>query len=90
MVIVTLRQKIDERISFLKVQINNENKQEVNDTFERQLDAIRSVQDLEKIDVIIERKKALMKSSKDVYELDRMFAELDGLEWLQRQVARYY
>jgi hypothetical protein len=89
MVITTLQQIIDERISFLKEQINHENKPEVNNTFQQQIDAIRSVNDIEKIDVIIERKKALMKSSKDVYELDKLFAELDGLEWLQRQIARY-
>ncbi len=40
---------------------------------------------MEKIEAIIERKKALMKNSKDVHELDRLFAELDGLEWLRRK-----
>jgi hypothetical protein len=30
-----------------------------------------------------------LKSSKDVYESDGIFAELDGLEWLQRQIAVY-
>jgi hypothetical protein len=34
-------------------------------------------------------KKALLKNSQDVYEFDRLSAELDGLEWLQRQIARY-
>jgi hypothetical protein len=24
-----------------------------------------------------------------VHESERLFAELDGLEWLQRQIARY-
>jgi hypothetical protein len=38
---------------------------------------------------IIEQKKALLKNSKDVQELDRLFADLNGLEWLQRQIARY-
>ena len=89
MVISTLQQIIDERISFLKEQINQENKPQVNRTFQLQIDAIRSVNDLEKIDFIIKEKKALLKNSKDVYESDRLFAELDGLEWLQRQRARY-
>jgi len=31
-----------------------------------------------------------LKNSKDVYETDRLFAELEGLEWLQRQIARYF
>ncbi len=37
---------IDERISFLKEQINPENKPEVNSAFQLQIDAIRSVDDL--------------------------------------------
>jgi hypothetical protein len=48
MVVVTLQQIIDERISFLKEQINQENKPEVNNTFQLQIDAIRSVYDIEK------------------------------------------
>ena len=90
MVIVTLQQIIDERISFLKEQINQDNKPEVNRTFQLQIDAIRSVDDdIEKVEFIIQEKKALLRNSKDVHESDRLFAELDGLEWLQRQRARY-
>ena len=91
MVITTLQQIIDERISFLKEQINPNNKPEVNSTFQLQIDAIRSVddQDIEKVEFIIQEKKTLLKNSKDVHESDRLFAELDGLEWLQRQRARY-
>ena len=91
MVIVTLRQIIDERISFLKEQINQGNKLEVNSTFQLQIDAIRSVDDhdIEKVEFIIKEKKVLLKNSNDVHESDRLFAELDGLEWLQRQIERY-
>jgi hypothetical protein len=89
MVIVTLQQIIDERISFLKEQINQDNKPEVNRTIQVQIDAIRSVEDIEKVEFIILQKKALLKNSKDVHESDRLFAELDGLEWLQRQIERY-
>jgi hypothetical protein len=85
----TLQQIIDERISFLKEQINPENKPEVNKTFQLQIDAIRSVKDIEKVESIILQKKALLKNCKDVHESDRLFAELDGLEWLQRQIAVY-
>jgi hypothetical protein len=85
----TLQQVIDERISFLKEQINPNNKAEVNSTFQLQIDAIRSVNDIEKVEFIILEKKALLKNSKDVHESDRLFAELDGLEWLQRQIALY-
>jgi hypothetical protein len=82
----TLQQIIDERISFLKEQINPQNKAEENKTFQWQIDAIRSaaVDDIEKVKVIIREKKELLKDSKDVYETDRLFAELKGLEWLQR------
>jgi hypothetical protein len=90
MVVFTLQQIIDERISFLKEQINQDNKPEVNKTFQLQIDAIRSVDDdIEKVEFIIKEKKALLKNSKDVDESDRLFAELDGLEWLQQQIERY-
>jgi hypothetical protein len=82
---------IDERTSFLKKQINPENKPEVNSTIQLQIDAIRSVgdHDIEKVEFMIKEKKALLKNSKDVHESDRLFAELDGLERLQRQIERY-
>jgi hypothetical protein len=89
MVIVTLQQIIDERISFLREQINQDNKPQVNSTFQVQIDAIRSIDDMEKVEFIIKEKKALLRNSKDVHESDRLFAELDGLEWLQRQIERY-
>ncbi len=88
-----LHQIIDERISFLKEQINPQNKPELNETFQIQLDAIRSVTyddyDIEKVEAIISQKKAILKESKDVHESEHLFAELDSLEWLQRQIARF-
>jgi hypothetical protein len=87
--ITTLQQIIDKRISFLKEQINPGNKPEVNKTFQIQIDAIRSINDIEKVESIILQKKTLLKNSKDVHESDRLLAELDGLEWLQRQIAVY-
>ena len=63
----TLQQVIDERISFLKEQINPNNKAEVNSTFQLQIDAIRSVNDIEKVELIILEKKAQLKNSKDYY-----------------------
>jgi hypothetical protein len=88
MVIFTLQQIIDERISFLKEQINPENKPQVNRTFQLQIDAIRSAaQDLENVEVLIKQKKELLKNSKDIKETDRFLAELEALEWLQAQMA---
>jgi hypothetical protein len=43
MVIVTLQQIIDEKISFLREQINPNNKPDVNSTFHLQINAIRSL-----------------------------------------------
>ena len=79
----TLQKTIEEGISFLKEQITLQNKPEVNSTFQLQIDAIRSVDDIEKVEAIILHKKAILKNSKDIHESDRLFAELDALEWLQ-------
>jgi hypothetical protein len=88
MVIITLQQMIDERISFLKEQINPNNKPELNSTFQIQIEAIRSAsQDLEKVEPIIEQKKELLKNSRDVQETDRLLAKLEALEWLRVQVV---
>jgi len=89
----TLQQIIDERISFLREQINPKNKPGENRTFQLQIEAIRSgtaaaLDDIEEIDAIIAEKKALLKNSNDVYEFDRLSAELEGLEWLQRLIER--
>jgi hypothetical protein len=91
--ITTLQQIIDERISFLKELINyDENKPEVNSTFQLQIDAIRSVDDydIELIEPIILQKKALLKNSKEMHESDRLLAELDGLDWVQQQIAVHF
>jgi hypothetical protein len=92
MITTTLQQIIDERISFLKEQINEENKPEVNKTFQLHIDAIRSVEvdyDIEEVESIISQKKTSLKNSNDVHESDRLFTELDPLEWFQRQIAVY-
>jgi hypothetical protein len=44
----------------------------------------------EEVEAIIAEKKALLKKSEDVYEFDRLSAELEGLEWLQRQIERLF
>jgi hypothetical protein len=90
--IATLQQIIDQRISFLKEQINPCNKPAENKTLQLQIDAIRSVDDydIEEVEAMIAEKKALLKKSEDVYEFDRLSAELEGLEWLQRQIERLF
>jgi hypothetical protein len=89
--ITTLQQIIDKRISFLKEQINPQNKPELNKTLQIQIDAIRSAaEDLEKVEDIITQKEEQLKNSKDIQELDRLLAELEALEWLQSQIAVLY
>jgi hypothetical protein len=88
MVIITLQQIIDERISFLREQINPNNKPELNSTYQIQIDTIRSVaQDLETVEVLIKQKKELLKNGKDIKETDRLLTELEALEWLQAQIV---
>ena len=88
MVIATLQQTIDEKISFLKEQINPNNKPELNSMYQIQIDTIRyAAQDLEYVEVLIKQKKELLKNSKDIKEMDRLLTELESLEWLQQQVA---
>ena len=58
---MSLQEVIDERVSFLKEQINPKNKPEVNNTFQLQVDAIRAV-DIEKVAFIIVQNKALLKN----------------------------
>ncbi len=71
-------------------QIKTNNKPEINSTFQIQIEAIRSIDDYtkDKVEALITQKKNLLKNSKDVHESERLFDELDGLEWLQRQRAR--
>ena len=86
--ISNLQRIVDERISCLKEQINSNNKPQVNKTFQLQIDAIRSVNyNIELIEPIILQKKALLKNSKEMLESDRLLAELDGLDWVQQQIA---
>lgn len=86
--IITLQQMIDEKISFLREQINPQNKLELNSTFQIQIDTIRSAaDDLEKVESIIMQRKELLKNSKDIQETDRLLTELEALEGLQAQIV---
>ena len=88
MVVVTLQQIIDERISFLVEQINPNNKPEINSIFQIQIDAIRTASnDLEQVEAIIMQKKELLKNSMDIKETDRLLAKLEALELLQAQIV---
>jgi hypothetical protein len=81
----SLEQVVNERISFLKEQLNPSNKPIVNKTFEAQIEAIRNA-NIEKVEASVLQKKRQLDIVKDVFEADKLFAEIDALEWLQRQV----
>jgi hypothetical protein len=84
---MSLQEVIDERIYFLKEQINYKNKSEVNSSFNF-IDAFRCVDPIENLNSS-HTKGGTTKNSKGVLESDRLFTELLAVEWLKRQVARY-
>lgn len=65
------------------------NRPEVNNTYQIQIDAIKSIDDydLQKVESIILQKKELLIISKDIQETERLLAEIDALEWLQAQIV---
>lgn len=82
-----LDDEVNERVSFLKEQIDPSNKPIVNETFQLQIDILRNA-DREKVAMIILQKKKQLEICSSIRELDRLFTELEALEWLQRQVVR--
>jgi hypothetical protein len=89
-VIITLKNIIDEKILLLQEFLNQKNnKPQVTETYKIQIDAIRSIDDydLEKVESIILQKKQLLSLSKDIQETERLLAEIDALEWLQTQIV---
>jgi hypothetical protein len=80
---------INERVSFLKEQINPNNRPVVNRAFEIQIQTLRNA-DVEKVALLILQKKKQLESAKDMDNIERLYTELDALEWLQRQVVKHY
>ncbi len=81
----------------------NDKAEEKNKTLQLQIDAIRSVAvdggedynnnnsyyDVVKVNANIMKKQALLKKTNDLHEFDRLCAEVEALQWLQRQIVRY-
>ncbi|HEX2106724.1 MAG TPA: hypothetical protein VHF28_03250 [Nitrososphaera sp.] len=69
--------------------MNRNNRPEVNNTYQIQIDAIRSIDDydIEKVEFIINQRKELLKNSNDIQETEQLLAEIDVLEWLQAQIV---
>ena len=90
MVIITLSQLIEEKISLLKELMNHKNNRpQVNSVYQIQIDTIGSIDDydLQKVESTILQKKELLIISKDIHETERLLAEIDALEWLQVQIV---
>jgi hypothetical protein len=83
-----LHQVIDERVSFLKEQIKPQNKPLVNQAFEIQIETLRNA-DTERIALVILQKKKQLENAKDMNAIERLYTELEALEWLQRQVVKH-
>jgi ribosomal protein L20A (L18A) len=80
---------INERVSFLKEQINPKNKPLVNRAFEIQIQTIRNA-DPKEVTLLILQKKKELENTKDMEAIERLYTELDALEWLQRQTMIWY
>ena len=82
-----LEETVNERVSFLKEQINPNNRPIVNDTFQLQLGILTTAK-REHIASLILQKQLQLENCNTIYESDRLFTELEALEWLQRQTNR--
>lgn len=83
----TLDDVILERISFLREQLNAEDDPAFIRTFQAQIRILQNAQ-LDRLEELIGVRRQDLKSCADIIEADRIFAELEALEWLQRQAAR--
>ena len=83
-----LEKAINERVSFLKEQINPQNKPLVNRAFEIQIETIRSANP-EGVAIQILRKQKQLEIAKDMDKIEQLYTELEALEWLQRQVVKH-
>jgi hypothetical protein len=84
-----LDQEINERVSFLKEQINPQNKPLVNQAFEIQIETLRNTDYRERVALVILQKKKQLENAKDTASIERLYTELEALEWLQRQVVKH-
>jgi hypothetical protein len=78
---------IHDRITFLLEQVRPENKPKENQTLRLQAEILQTA-DLNKLDASILIRRHHLKQSTSTKEMDRLFVELEALEWLQRQVKR--
>jgi hypothetical protein len=83
----TLDDVILDRISFLREQLGAEDDPAYIRTFQAQIKVLQNAQ-LERLDELIAIRRNDLRACKDVTEADRIFAEIEALEWLQSQAFR--
>ena len=80
---------IQDRISFLQEQLGAEDDPAYIRTFQAQIKVLQNAQ-LDRLPELIAIRRNDLKSCKSVIETDKIFAELEALEWLQRQAQRLH
>jgi hypothetical protein len=80
---------IQDRISFLQEQLGAEDDPAYIRTFQAQIKVLQNAQ-LDRLAELIAIKRNDAKTCKNVIESDRIFAEIEALEWLQHQAQRLH
>jgi hypothetical protein len=76
-----------ERVSFLREQLSAEDDPAFIRTFQAQIRTLETAQ-LGRLEELISIKRIDLEGCRIASEADRIFAELEALEWLLRQVQR--
>lgn len=79
---------IIERIGFLQEQLGVEDNPDYIRTFQAQIRVLQTAQ-LDRLDELISIRRKDLEASKSVFDADRLFAEIEALEWLQRQAQKH-
>jgi hypothetical protein len=83
-----LEQEINERVSFPREQINPKNRPLVNQAFEVQIQTLRNAHP-DKVALLILQKQKQLEHASEMAVVEKLYTELDALEWLQRQVVHH-
>ena len=83
----TLDDAISERIRFLQDQLGAEDDPAFIRTFQAQIKILQN-RELDKLDNLISIRREELQACTNDIESDHIFAELEALEWLQRQAQR--
>jgi len=73
---------------FLQERLSIETNPSYRRTFDLQLKVLQNAQ-IDKLDELVAVRRADLKACKALTDADSVFAELEALEWLQRQVTNH-